>query len=91
MAGCSSIQQSTTQRVYWFLETRTRVLGVEYPHTVASMANLASTSGTKAEKLDVRVMEGKECAWRGASTHADHHGNLASTYGAQGQDAELSV
>jgi hypothetical protein len=47
------------------METRKRVLGVEHPSTLTSMANLASTySGQgrwkEAEELEVQVMETKK-------------------------------
>ena len=62
------------------METRKRVLGEEHPETLASINNLASTF------LESRAMEGgrravcandrdeKEGARRGASRHADQHG-----------------
>ncbi len=62
------------------METTKRVLGEEHPDTLTSMANLASTYRNQgrwdeAEKLEVQVMETtKEGAGRGASSHADQHG-----------------
>jgi tetratricopeptide (TPR) repeat protein len=73
------------------METRKKVLGVEHPDTLNSMANLASTyrnqGGWKeAKELQVQVMEtfkkllGVEHPYTLASM-----GNLASTYRNQGQ------
>ena len=69
-----------------FLETRNRILRVEYPHTITTMANLTSTNWniekyTEAEKLKIQVLD----AWNRIPTvqhphtiHATAH--LAVTY-----------
>jgi tetratricopeptide (TPR) repeat protein len=73
------------------METRKKVLGAEHPHTLTSMANLASTYWNQgrwkeAEELEVQVMEmrkrvlGQEHPYTLSSIN-----NLASTFWNQGR------
>jgi hypothetical protein len=73
------------------VETRKRVLGLEHPNTLTSMANLASAyikqgRCTKAESLEVQVLETRKRVL--GSEHPDtlaSMANLASTYRKQGR------
>ena len=73
------------------METRIELLGSHHPHTLTSMANLASTYRTQgrwdeAEKLEVQVMGARK--EKLGSQHPDtlmSMANLASTYWHQGR------
>ena len=76
------------------METRKRVLGVDHPSTLTSIANLASTywnqgRWTEAEQLEVQVMETRKRVL--GIDHPDtliSIANLASTYRNQGRWTE---
>jgi Tetratricopeptide repeat len=61
------------------METTRRVLGEEYPSTLSSIANPASTywsqgRWTKAEEIEVQVIETRRrILGKRASQHADHY------------------
>jgi tetratricopeptide (TPR) repeat protein len=73
------------------IKTRKRVLGEEYPDTLKSMGNLASTyrnqgRWTEAEEIDVQVIKTSRRVL--GEEHPEtlrSMGNLASTYRNQGR------